>query len=252
VEPAVPEGETGRVTEWDLLDNNRLVAAPPAAGIRSIVAWAAEVGRRGLPAAVPGLEALCRRFAGFGVEQIVPEQASALDALSQIGGIEAREAVARLISRKIVLGPSLPKALAAAARLQARLPADVVCDLLRYDRPQVRADACRLVRSWPETAPLLFDLLEDLDSNVRMAAACALGRLGRSEVRSLLAGFLRIAPSAELIDAIAGVADEECIILLGRAARAAPDLSQAVLDVLGSIDDPRAEEIATAIRNHNG
>src|SRR5258705_13950828 len=64
VEPAVPEGETGRVTEWDLLDNNSLVAAPPAAGIRSIVAWAAEVGRRGLPAAVPGPQGPGRRLSG--------------------------------------------------------------------------------------------------------------------------------------------------------------------------------------------
>src|SRR5947207_2154721 len=182
VEPDISEGETRPVTAWDLLDDDSLVAAVPAAGIRNILAWTAEVGRRRLSAAVPVLEALCRRYAGFGVDQIVPEQASALDALSQIGGAEARRAIAPLISRKIVLGPSLQKALAAAVCLRASLPADAVLDLLRHNDPQIRADGCRFVRAWPDTIPLLLELLDDFNPDVRMAAACALGRLGRSEV----------------------------------------------------------------------
>jgi hypothetical protein len=80
-----------------------------------------------------------------------------------------------------------------------------------------------------------------------VAAACALGRLGRSEARPLLVRFLREQPSAELIDAIAPIADEEYVVLLGRVARARPDLSEAVLDALDAIDDPRAEKIAGQI-----
>jgi hypothetical protein len=52
----------------------------------------------------------------------------------------------------------------------------------------------------------------------------------------------------EVIDAIAPLADEECVILLGRVAGAVPDLSGAVLNALDAIDHPRAEKIANAIR----
>jgi hypothetical protein len=75
-----------------------------------------------------------------------------------------------------------------------------------------------------------------------------LGRLGRSEVRPLLVRFLRAEPSAELVDAIVPIADEECIVLLGRVARAKPDLSEEVLDALDAIDHPRAEKIAAQLR----
>jgi hypothetical protein len=71
---------------------------------------------------------------------------------------------------------------------------------------------------------LLRELLDDLHRDVRIAEACALGRLGRSEVRALLVGYLREEPTAELIDAIAPIADEECAVLLGRVARSTPHL----------------------------
>jgi HEAT repeat protein len=93
----------------------------------------------------------------------------------------------------------------------------------------------------------LRDLLDDLQRPVRMAAACALGRMGRNEVRPLLTRYLREEPSAQLIDAVVPVADEECVILLGRIARTMPDLSQAALDALDSIDHPRASRIAAEI-----
>ena len=52
----------------------------------------------------------------------------------------------------------------------------------------------------------------------------------------------------EVIDAMAPLADEDCVILLGRVARAVPDLSGPVLNALDAIDHPRAEKIANAIR----
>src|SRR5947207_1729163 len=73
------------------------------------------------------------------------------------------------------------------------------------------------------------------------------GRMGRNEARPFLAGYLREEPSAELIDAVAPVAYEECIILLGRIALTMPDLSRAALDALDSIDHPRASRIAAEI-----
>jgi HEAT repeat protein len=244
----------GRTTELliacSTLDDDDLLAAIPNAGIRESVALVAEAGRRRLTAAIPVLEALCRRFAGFGADRIVPEQAAALDALVMIGGSAAAQTLVRLIANRIVQGPCLLQAVAAAARLGAKFPVDIVVELLRHDDPQVRADASRCTRAWPEAVPLLRDLLDDLHTEVRKAAACALGRMGRTEVRALLVRYLREGPSAELIDAIAPVADDECVILLGRVARAEPHLSDAALDALLSIGQPRAAKIAAALRGN--
>jgi HEAT repeat protein len=229
------------------LDDVHLVAAFRKAGVRDSIALAAEVGRRRLPGAVPVLEAMCRRFAGFGADRIVPEQAAAIDALAAIGGPEAAQALVRMIAKSVVQGPSLQRAVSAAARLRAKLPVALVLELLRHRDPQIRADACRCVGAWPEATAPLNELLDDLHPHVAAAAACALGRLGRGEVRPLLVRFLRAEPTAELIDAIVPIADEECVILLGRVARARPDLSESVLDALDAIDDPRAEKIAAQL-----
>ncbi len=103
-------------------------------------------------------------------------------------------------------------------------------------------------RPLPVAVPQLRELLDDLHRPVRMAAACALGQMGRNEVRPLLARYLREEPSTELIDAAAPVADEECVILLGRIARTMPEFSQAALHALEAIDHPRAAKIAAEIR----
>jgi len=50
---------------------------------------------------------------------------------------------------------------------------------------------CRCTLRSEEAIPLLRELLDDLHRDVRIAAACALGRMERSEVRGLLLGYLR-------------------------------------------------------------
>ena len=59
------------------LDDAALIAAIPTAGLADGPDLAKEAGRRGLAGAVPALEALCRRFTGFGVDRAVPEQVAA-------------------------------------------------------------------------------------------------------------------------------------------------------------------------------
>ena len=60
--------------------------------------------------------------------------------------------------------------------------------------------------------------------------------------------LLREEPSEVVIDAVSSVADEECIVLLGRIARSMPALSDVALDTLESIDHHRASAIAVTIR----
>jgi hypothetical protein len=64
----------------------------------------------------------------------------------------------------------------------------------------------------------------------------------------MLAKLLREEPSEEVIDAVSSIADEECMVQLGRIARTSPGLSDAALNALEDIDQPRAIAIATAVR----
>jgi HEAT repeat protein len=226
-----------------------LIAAFPDARLATAPSLAAEAGRRRLVGAIPALERLCRRLVGFGRDRVVPEQASALQALAAIGGAEARLVVTRLIADQIVQGPNLATALSAAAGLGAPLPPFRVAELLQDADPSVRAGACRCVRSAAPQLGLLIELLDDLHPPVATAAAMALGRIGRAEARPLLIWLLRTQPSAELIEALTPIADEEVIVAFGRAARAMADLTRPVLEALEQLDDPRAAVVASALRD---
>lgn len=95
---------------------------------------------------------------------------------------------------------------------------------------------------------MLTELLGDSDRVVAREAACALGRMGRSESRPALLRLLQDAPSAAVIDAITAVADEECLVILGRIARTRPDLANPALAALDGIGSSRAVQIAAASR----
>jgi hypothetical protein len=240
-----------RAMTWDSLADEDLVAALDEAGLADCLAIAAELARRKPANATAALESLCRRFAGFGLEHAVPEQEAALDALLAIGDRRAAETVARLIARGVVQGPALARALAAAAALGCALPPAVLLPLLRNDDPRIRADACRCVHGSPapEIVGTLFELLGDLNHAVSDAAGCALGRARRRDALDFLIARLRERPSAELIDAVAPIADEECIVLLGRIGAERESLRPIVLEAMDATDHPQAEKLAARLRH---
>ncbi len=241
--PIVPDLET------HALDDATLIARLPLAGLSEAPALAAEAARRGLSAAIPPLEELCRRFKGFGLHHPIPEQTAALNAFAAIGGHAAGAAVSRLIETFAIQGPGLILALSIAARLGARLAPETLLAALRHNVPEARAAACDCVWGGPTTAvPLLIELLDDLHPTVSLAAARALGRLGREEVRPRLLVALSADPTPALIAALTPIADETVIVRLGRTARTHKDLMPAVLAALEDMEEPRAERVAAAIR----
>lgn len=246
-ERVIPQDPPSRLVPTEM-DDEALTAAIPESRLGEASLLAAEAGRRRLTAAVPALAVLCRRFAGFGLDRVVPEQADALEALAAIGGREAAHAVAEMIERAVVTGPALKLAVSAAARLRAILSADTLQLLLRHPEPSIRADACRCARPLPNLIGMLIDLLNDGEKIVARSAACALGAMGRIEARPMIKHLLRHAPSQDVIEAAVSIADEECVVLLGRIARAVPGLADRALDSLDAIDHPRAEMVAASIR----
>jgi HEAT repeat protein len=230
------------------MDDEELIAAIPGASLGDSCILAAEAGRRRLSAAVPALATLCRGFVGFGTRRAVPEQVAALESLAAIGGRDAAHAVSEMIERAVVQGPTLQIAARAAARLGSLLSSDALRRLLRHAEPGIRAEACRCARPLPELISILIDLLDDLDRTVVTSAAFALGRMGKIEARPILRSLLEDDPSEDVIDAVASIADEECLVLLGRIARSSSALADAALNGLENVDDHRAFTIAGAIR----
>jgi len=222
------------------LDDAALAAAMAYASLARCTALAAEVLERRLLAAVPALEDLCRRFKGFGRAYPVREQVIALETLAALGGPQATAAIARLIGERIVEGPGLRAALAAAAVVKARLPADILSEALDDADPGLRALASRCARFCPHTIPRMIELLDDLHADVTSAAAIALGQMGRREAMPVLLRMIRSAPVAETIDALASIADDDCFVELGRLAERQPNLRDAVCEALEGLDHPRA------------
>jgi hypothetical protein len=225
------------------LTDEALIAALEEATLADVRGLAAEVARRRLAAAVPALAALCRRFSGFGATRPIVEQVAALGALGVIGGPEAALAVRRAIAARQVLGPNLAAAMKAAAALSLRLPREVVLMALRADDRDLREAACGCAGADPDVAAALLDALRDLDEEVRRAAACALGRLGRIEALAPLIRELARRPTAALIDSVVPVADDTAAVLLGRLARTRPEFRQAAVTALEDCTAPLAARV---------
>jgi len=158
-------------TAADMLSDAALVEALPCANLTDCHALAGEAGRRHLVADVPALEALCRRFKGFGQQKAVLEQMAALQGLVTIGGPAARATVTRLIADKGVVGSGQSQALDVAAQLSCRLPADLVIDWLRDPDAEIRANAARCAPSQASMMSSLCDLLSAPIAIVGRAAA---------------------------------------------------------------------------------
>ncbi len=234
------------------LDDATLVAAIPLARLKEAPALAAEAGQRRLQSAVPALLALCRRFTGFGADGPVPEQIAALDAIAAIGGAATTQATGTLLVERVVLGPNRERAVSVAARLGTRLPTSLLLELMADQAPTVREATCGCVRQQLALVPRLLELAHDEAAEVRTAAACALGRMGRRDVLPTLTRLLREAPTIMVIDAVAAIADEDCVILLARLARSRDDLAEAALDALAVIDHPRARQLLARLEAERG
>jgi hypothetical protein len=229
------------------LSDAELIAVLPRARQVEAPGLAAEAARRRLADAVPALEALCRRFAGFGLDREVTEQVAALRGLASLNG---GEAVTRLIVAGAVRGPGLRVAMETAAALGCRLPPHRVAESLRNDDPRTREAACHCARGGAEVVSGLVDLLTDLHGSVMQAAALALGRLGRREAHAVLVDLLRTGPSKEVVGALAGIADDDDWVRLAQAAIRVPQLAAVILEALEDSEQPRAMAVAEGLRRH--
>ena len=236
----------------ETLSDDDLLESVPKAGPSNIEAVCSEIVSRCLEAAVPALEALWRRFAGFGVEKPHREQLPVLETLARLGGTDARSTLRGIVLSKALPALLLPAASRAAASAGLALPAAFVGPLLDHGDAVVREAAFVLAARTDVSADRLREGLFDRSAANRRAAAVALGLRGDASARQPLYDELAQCPSTEVIETITAVWDDDAIVHLGRCARSHPRLARAVLDALRDIASPRADTVARHLESTTG
>ena len=226
------------------LSDARLVGLLAGAGPSDIGVLCEEVVARSLPAAVPALEALWRRFHGFGIERPLHEQRAVLKTLARLGGPAARAALRRIVLRSDLPASLLPAGLRSAADAGLRLPAGFVAGFLGHDDPVVRGAAFELAGGANVPAPRLREGLSDRMAAIRRAAAVALAQRGDASGLGVLIAGLGDTPSAGIVEALGGLGGDEAIVALGRCAMRHRAFAPGIVALLREMDDVRAGRLA--------
>ena len=192
--PIVPDAGPDAARRSD----NALVATIPLADLSNVEALCAQVVSRSLDAAVPALEALWHRFAGFGIEAPLLEQRVVLGILAQLDGEAPRNALKGIVLSKNLPGSLLPAAFRAAADAGLTLPAGFVESHLDHEDVAVREPVFRHSFEAGVPAHLLRDGLPDPSAPVQRSAAIAMGNRGDVAARQPLLDELARKP-AELL-----------------------------------------------------
>lgn len=233
----------------DTLSDDDILDLLPDAMMRDAVLLCGLVVERGLgDRALPALDRLWRRFRGFGRERPQPEQEAVLEALAGIGTKAATDRLAGIVTAADLPPPLLPVALRAALQAGLALPRGFAGPLLGHDDPRVRELAARLGQFGTSDIAALEESIGDIHRPVRRAAAVALGWLGRASAKPVLLEELRRDPAREIVTALAGIADGDVAVHLGRCAEAHPALAETVAAVLEEMETELSLKIARRIR----
>ena len=233
----------------DTLSDDDILDRLPDAGMRDAVLLCGIVVQRGLgDRALPALDLLWRRFAGFGRDRPQPEQEAVVQALARIGTKAATDRLAVIVTAADLPPPLLPAALLAAFEAGLALPRGFAGPLLRHADPRVRGLAARLGRFGAHDIAALEELIGDLHRPVRRATAVTLGRLGRASAKPVLLEELHRDPARDIVTALARIADDDVAVHLGRCAESHPALAEPVAAALEDIETELSLRIARRIR----
>ena len=232
------------------LTDEALIAVLPRASMLAAEGLCSEVASRGLVRAVPALEQLWRRFAGFGIGTPLTEQRAVLNALSRLDRASARRALRGIVLSKGLPASLAPAALGAAAEAALSLSVGFVGPLMEHEDAAVRAAAFGLAPRAGVPVELLRDGLCDPSATVRRLAAIAMGNAGDAGATAPLAAELVCNPSAAVIGALASIGDEDAIVHLGRCAERHPALGGLVIDALRDLDSPKADRLVRRLEVH--
>ncbi|MXY40639.1 MAG: HEAT repeat domain-containing protein [Rhodospirillaceae bacterium] len=248
VEPAAAPADAPLCPET-LSDEDVLGRIPNAriADVRVLCRFAVE---RGLgDRAVPALEALWRRFRGFGHDRPLPEQTAVIETLAKLETAGARQLLAEIATAHDLPPPLLPAALSAALSASLRLPVHVLRSLLAHADPRIRELAARLSGFGQPDIGALAACLGDTQPAVQRAAAIVLGQFGHAAAKAILLSELRRAPTGDIVEALSAIADDDIIVHLGRCAAAHPALAGRIAAELEGMETALSLKVARRIRD---
>ena len=226
------------------LSDADLLAEFVSAAMAEVAALGEEIIRRRPEGWTQAALALWDRFLGFGETKPMLEQVVVLEIVQRtveaalLRGILLRGPMAECLDAHVLL---------AAAACRVALPADVVLRGLLHGGAGVRRAAVQLAIPSSIATDRLHAYLADSAREVRRVTATALAEAGETLARDPLLFEMRVRPDRAGLEALSFVADEDVVIQLGQIARQHPAWCGIVIEVLQTIDHPRAERVATGL-----
>jgi len=226
------------------LSDAELLAGFVSAAMAEVAALGEEIIRRRPEGWTQAALALWDRFLGFGETKPMLEQVVVLE-------IVQRTAEAALLRGILLRGPMAEcldaHVLLAAAACRVTLPTNVVLRGLSHSRVGVRSAAVQAAIPSGIATEQLHQYVADAAREVRRATATALAEAGETLARDPLLFEMRVRPDRAGLEALSFIADEDVVIRLGQIARQHPAWCEIVIEVLQTIDHPRAEGVATSL-----
>jgi hypothetical protein len=188
--------------------------------------------------------ALWERFRGFGATRPMREQLVVLALAESIGD---RAFLRDLLARgpmNICLEPQL---LLAAAACGLALPAPIVAGGLTHLNPDIRRASAQLAIRSNVTVEMLVHALRDPARPVRREAAIALADAGEASATASLLLEMRLDPSRAGLEALGFLGTEDAVIGLGQIARLHPSWCTIIIEVLETLDHPKAPGIVAGL-----
>ena len=228
------------------LGDSDLCANFAKASVTTVEALGEEIVRRRPDGWQRASLALWDRHLGFGRTSPMLEQVVVLNLVQR-----TREAdlLRQLLSRGQLAECVEAQLLRAAVACRIALRGDVVLRGLSHPHADIRCAAARLaVISGLPTAQLQ-PYLADSAREVRRATATVLAEAGETLARDTLLFEMRAQPDRAGLEALSFVANEDVVIRLGQIARQHPAWREIIVEILLTIDHPRADCVVASLSN---
>ena len=234
------------------LDDQEIIERIPSANVSQVQALCDRVLERGIgDNAVPALEALWKRFIGFGINGPLREQRCAVETLAKVGTPLSRQALDRIIRAPDLIDALLPLVLDCAAEANLAVSGQSVTCWLEDGRSEVRESAFVLARNC--TPPVPKHKLEigfmDPEGSVRRACLATMGQFGHGRAKPGLLEELEKDPTSEIVTALAGILDDDIITRLGRCAMKHGRLRGQIVEELECSGEPRALKLVERLKD---
>jgi hypothetical protein len=226
------------------MSDDQLLANFARANLADVEAFGNEVRLRRPSGWQAAALALWERFRGFGATRPMREQLVVLALAESIGD---RGFLQDVLARGPMNTCLEPQLLLAAAACGLALPTPIVAGGLTHLNPDIRRASAQLAIRSNVAVEMLVHALRDPARPVRREAAIALADAGEASATASLLLEMRLDPSRAGLEALGFVANEDAVIGLGQIARLHPNWCSTIIEVLETLDHPKAARVVAGL-----